>query len=64
MLTDGAVYGTTIFLGDGVDASAFHEITEEEYKQIVAVSIPDDLSEEQATEEDYKAALSEFGVKI
>ena len=31
VLTNGEVYGTTIFLAEGVDASSFHEITREEY---------------------------------
>ena len=33
VLTDGNVYGKQMFLADGVDASAFHEITEEEYEK-------------------------------
>ena len=35
ILTNGEIYGTTVFLADGVDASTFYEITEEEYIQIM-----------------------------
>lgn len=31
VLTDGHIYGRTIYLADGMDATAFHEITVEEY---------------------------------
>ena len=31
ILTDGEIYGKIIFLGEGMNADAFHEITEEEY---------------------------------
>ena len=36
VLTDGNVYGKQMFLADGVDASAFLEITEAEYEAIAA----------------------------
>lgn len=36
ILTNGEVYGTQIFLAEGVDASAFYEITREEYEAIMA----------------------------
>lgn len=36
ILTNGEVYGTQIFLAAGVDASAFHEITREEYEARMA----------------------------
>ena len=35
ILTNGEVYGTQIFLAEGVDASAFYEITREEYETIM-----------------------------
>ena len=36
ILTNGEVYGTQIFLAEGVDASAFYEITREEYEDILS----------------------------
>ena len=56
ILTDGTTYGTTIYLGEGVDASSFYEITLAEYEAM--------FEGEEATEADYIAALGEFGVKI
>lgn len=37
ILTNGEIYGTQIYLADGVDASTFHEITREEYEKIMAI---------------------------
>ena len=34
VLTDGEIYGKRIYLAEGVDKSAFKEITEEEYNKI------------------------------
>ena len=36
ILTNGEIYGTQIFLADGVDASTFYEITREEYEDILS----------------------------
>lgn len=33
ILTNGTIYGKTIYLADGVNASTFHEITIEEYEK-------------------------------
>lgn len=57
ILTDGVIYGKKIFLAEGVDKSAFYEITEEEYNAITD-------SEDVATEEDYQNALGEMGVRL
>ena len=35
ILTDGETYGTTIYLGEGRSADEFHEITQEEYEEIL-----------------------------
>lgn len=57
ILTNGEIYGRTIYLASDVDPSGFYEITEEEYAKIM-----DEPSEDDATEEDYQSALAEFGV--
>ena len=36
ILTDGKIYGKTIYLAKGMDGSNFYEITEEEYQEIRA----------------------------
>ena len=43
ILTDGSIYGKKIFLAEGVDRTAFYEITEEEYKTLMAEETRDDL---------------------
>ena len=35
VLTDGADFGTIIYLADGKDETAFYEITEAEYEEIL-----------------------------
>ena len=38
VLTNGEVYGKQIFLADGVDETAFYEITEAQYEKLAAQS--------------------------
>jgi hypothetical protein len=42
ILTNGEIYGSEIFLADGLKAEDFHEITEEDYENL--------LSEQEAKE--------------
>lgn len=56
ILTNGEVYGRTIYLAEGETGDDFREITDEEYNEI--------QESEEATAEDYHAALSRMGVKI
>jgi hypothetical protein len=35
ILTNGEIYGTTIYLAEGVDASTFYQIPIEEYNRIL-----------------------------
>lgn len=51
VLTDGETYGTTIYLGEGRNADEFHEITQEEYDEIVNADIPEDIEENETMEE-------------
>ncbi len=36
ILTNGEIYGKTIYLADGEDESAFKEIVQEEYEKILS----------------------------
>lgn len=62
LLTNGEIYGRTIYLADGTSADNFYEITEEEYNAIMAEQ--QEPSEDDATEADYQTALGEFGVQL
>lgn len=59
VLTDGIVYGRKILVAEGVDASVFYEITEEEYNELI-----NEDPENTATEEDYQNALKDLGVEL
>ena len=63
ILTNGEVYGTEIFLADGVSADDFYEITLAEYEEIIATESDED-DPDRATEEDYQSALRDMGVKV
>lgn len=52
-LTDGTIYGTTIYLGKDVDESTFYEIPESEISNF-----------EEAEVEDYLDAMSRLGVDV
>lgn len=52
VLTDGNEYGTTIYLGEGRNAEEFHEITQEEYDEILKADMPEELREEEITNEE------------
>jgi hypothetical protein len=56
ILTNGTVYGSVIYLAEGMDGADFCEITLGEYNAV--------LEGEDAAEEDYRAALKEMGVRI
>ena len=53
ILTNGEIYGTTIYLGKDVDESTFYEIPESEIPNF-----------EEAEIEDYMNAMSRLGVDI
>lgn len=56
ILTNGEVYGRTVYLAEGENGEDFYEITEEEYNEIQEA--------EEATAEDYQAALRQLGVNV
>ena len=53
ILTNGEIYGTTIYLGKDIDESTFYEIPESEIANF-----------EEAEVEDYMNAMSRLGVDI
>lgn len=60
MMTDGSSFGTTVRLGKGDDGTAWYEITAEEAEKRMN-EVP---AEDEATEDDYQAALREMGVNV
>lgn len=57
--TDGKIYGSVIYLAEGVSADNFKQIPREEYEQMLNAD-----ESELATEEDYQNALKEMGVDV
>ncbi len=43
ILTNGEIYGTVIFLADGVSAEGFHEISMSEYEAMLARETADSI---------------------
>lgn len=56
ILTNGEVYGRTIYLAEGESGDDFHEISVEEYEALQEA--------EEADVDDYQAALSRLGVSL
>lgn len=56
VLTDGEIYGSTIYLAEGESGEDFYEITDAEYEALQEA--------EEATADDYQAALYRLGVSI
>lgn len=53
ILTNGEVFGRTIYLAEGEDGNDYYEIPESELESL-----------EEAKEEDYRIALTRMGVNI
>lgn len=60
VLTDNSSFVTTVRLGKGDDGSKWYEITAEEAEK----RMNDEPTEDDATEDDYQAALREMGVNV
>ena len=60
-LTNGSSYVTTVRLGKEDDGASWSEITAEEAEKRMNEDVP---TENDATDEDYQAALREMGVKV
>lgn len=60
MLTDNSTFGTTVYLGKGDDGASWYEISTEEAE----MRMNEEITEDDATEADYQAALREMGVNV
>ena len=56
VLTNGETFGRVVYLGSGDSPDNWHEITKEEAERR--------MNGEDATDEDYQAALRDMGVKV
>lgn len=66
ILTNGEVYGSEIYLAEGMDEASFYEITSEEYENIMKTEeLPMEIrpNPDDATIEDYQEALKKLGVE-
>ena len=61
MLTDGSSYVTTVRLGKEDTGESWYEITAEEAEKRMNEDVP---TEDDATDEDYQAALRRMGVEV
>ena len=61
ILTDGEIYGTVIYLAEDRKEEEFHEITLEEYEEILKAQ--EEPEPDDATVEDYQDALKKLGVE-
>lgn len=60
--TNGIDYGRVIYLAEGADPNAYHQITEAEYNAIME-SEPSEGDPNEAGVDDYRAALARLGVE-
>ena len=63
ILTDGNTYGSVIYLAEDRKEEEFHEITLEEYENILKAEEEPEIDPDGATVEDYKDALKKLGVE-
>lgn len=62
--TNGDVYGKEIYLGIFDSPDNWHEITDEEYAEILAKQEAELEPENRATDKDYQEALRAMGVQL
>lgn len=66
VLTNGEIYGSEIYLAEGMDEASFYEITSEEYENIMKTEeLPMEMrpNPDDASIEDYQEALKKLGVE-
>ena len=60
VLTDNSTFGTSVYLGKEDDGTSWYEITAEEAEK----RMDEEITEDEATEADYQAALRRMGVNV